>query len=74
MVFNTSNGVVNINPGEMVTSIQSVDNLFVEIGDASADFDISGSQLTLKSAVRIPAHAASGQSMGIGYIITLASR
>lgn len=69
-VFNTLNGKITLNPGEAVVDIKSVDNLFIEASDASADFIISGSQIGLKSSVNIDTHS-SGQTQGKGYIITV---
>ncbi|OQY97664.1 MAG: hypothetical protein B6D35_14630 [Candidatus Brocadia sp. UTAMX2] len=68
-VFITHNGVIKLNPGETVTSVQRVDGYFMESGDGSADVTIVGDEIRLRSEVSIP--SSNGQSQGRGYIFTL---
>ncbi len=68
-VFITHNGVIKLNPGETVTSVQHVDGYFMESGDGSADVTIVGDEIRLRNEVSIP--SSNGQSQGSGYIFTL---
>ncbi|KAB2834092.1 MAG: hypothetical protein F9K48_07000, partial [Candidatus Brocadia sp.] len=72
-VFNTINGVIKLNAGETVTSMQNTDGYFVESGDASADFNITGNEIRLKSSVTIDVDSSNSQIKGKGYIFTLKS-
>ena len=72
-VFNTTNGVIKLNTGETVTSMQNTDAYFIESGDASADFDITGNEIRLKSSVTIDVDSSNNQIKGKGYIFTLKS-
>ncbi len=72
-VFLTTNGVVNLKAGETVVSMQRTDGYFVESGDASANFDITGAEIRLKSSVSIDVSSANGQVKGNGYIFTVSS-
>ncbi len=73
VVFLTTNGVINLKAGETVVSMQRTDGYFVESGDASADFDITGAEIRLKSSVSIDVSSTNGQVKGNGYIFTLSS-
>ena len=77
-VFNTTNGVINLKPGERVQSVQRVDGYFVESTGATGDFiDLSRSQIALKSTVAIPTDSSnnavtgSTQVVGLGYIFAV---
>ena len=77
-VFNTTNGVINLKPGERVQSVHRVDGYFVESTDAMGDFiDLSRSQIALKSTVAIPTDSSnnavtgSTQVVGLGYIFSV---
>ncbi|GAN31511.1 hypothetical protein [Candidatus Brocadia sinica] len=72
-VFNTTNGVVKLNAGEAVTGVQRADSYFIESGDGSADVDILGDEIRLKSGVGIDVDATNGQVKGRGYIFTLST-
>ncbi|OOP55538.1 MAG: hypothetical protein AYP45_14255 [Candidatus Brocadia carolinensis] len=72
-VFNTTNGVIKLNADEVVTSVQNTDGYFIESGDASADFNINGNEIRLKSSVTIDVDSSRGQVKGKGYIFTLKS-
>ncbi len=72
-VFNTTNGVIKLNTGETVTSMQNTDGYFIESGDASADFNIIGNEIRLKSSVAIDVDPSNNQIKGKGYIFTLKS-
>ena len=72
-VFNTTNGVIKLNAGETVSSVQRVDGYFIEAGDASGDFDIYGTEIYLKSSVTIDVDSSTGQIKGKGYIFTISS-
>ncbi|KXK25427.1 MAG: hypothetical protein UZ01_03358 [Candidatus Brocadia sinica] len=72
-VFNTTNGVVKLNAGETVTGVQRADSYFIESGDGSADVDILGDEIRLKSGVSIDVDATNGQVKGRGYIFTLST-
>jgi len=69
-VFNTTQGIINLHPGEVVTDVQSVDALFMEAGSAFGDFDSVNGQIVLKSSVVIERHT-DGQTKGRGYIFTI---
>ncbi len=71
-VFLTTTGVIKLNAGETVTSVQSADGYFMEGGDGSSDVTISGSEISLNGSVSIGTDA-SGNSTGKGYIFTLST-
>ena len=75
VVFNTPKGKIKLNPGETVVSIQKIDDYFMEITSAAADFTVisnpAGSEIALKSTVTIPTDSANGQVKGAGYILTI---
>jgi len=68
VVFNTSKGVVKLNPGEKVVSVQRVDGLFVEAGDGVFDVNISVLGVRLKEDVAIEVDTRNNQIKGNGYI------
>ncbi|MBM2832963.1 MAG: hypothetical protein HW406_124 [Candidatus Brocadiaceae bacterium] len=70
-VFLTTSGVINLKAGEVVDSVQRTDGYFVESGEASADFDITGAEIRLKGNVSIDVDSTNGQIKGNGYIFTL---
>lgn len=70
-VFMSTNGVVKINDGETITNIKSVDDYFIETGDASTDFIITGNEIRLKSSVTIDVDSTNNQTKGKGYIFNL---
>lgn len=76
-VFNNTNGVIKLKPGEIISSIQCIDGLFVESGDCSSDFTVTdtanGKQLALKSSVVVPVDYTNSQVKGIGYVIVLSN-
>ncbi|MDR4507113.1 MAG: LamG domain-containing protein [Candidatus Brocadiaceae bacterium] len=72
-VFMTKNGVIRLNRGETVTSMQHTDGYFIESGNASADFNITGDEIRLRDNVRIAVDSNNGQVEGNGYIFTLSS-
>ncbi|MBF8264796.1 MAG: hypothetical protein HW384_660 [Dehalococcoidia bacterium] len=72
-VFLTTNGIINLKTNETVVSMQHADGYFIESGDASADFDITGTKIRLKSSVSIAVDSTNGQVKGNGYILTLSS-
>ncbi|NUO09642.1 MAG: hypothetical protein HUU08_13355, partial [Candidatus Brocadia sp.] len=72
-VFNTTNGVIKLNAGETVISVQNTDGYFIESGNASADFNITGNEIRLKNSVPIAVDSSNGQIKGKGYIFTLSS-
>ena len=69
-VFNTVNGSIALGENETVTDVQSVDGYFIEAGDASADFEITGNKIEIKDGVTIDKDS-SGNSIGKGYIFTV---
>lgn len=73
-VFNDATGSIKLNPGETISSIECVDDLFMGNADCMSEFAITdastGKQLSLKSAVVIPVDASEGQIKGKGYIVT----
>lgn len=70
-VFNTTNGIIRLGPGETVTSIQRIDGYFKEAGDGWSDCIVSGNEIRLKSGVPIEVDSANNQVKGRGYILTL---
>jgi len=60
VVFQDTAGVMNLRSGEVVTGVQRVDGVFVEVGDGSSDLRILNDQVTL----------AATQKSGMGYILT----
>lgn len=71
VVWNVYSGVLNLNTGETVSSVQRTDGYFRESGDGSSDVNIVGTTITLKTSVSIPVDASNGQIKGVGYIITV---
>ena len=71
VVFNSTNGVVTLKAGEAVLSTQRVDGYFIESGDGSADVNVVGNTIKLKSNFTVAVDASNGQIMGNGYIFTL---
>lgn len=63
-VFVTTNGIINLNAGEIVTSVQRTDGYFRESGDGAADVTISGLTIRINS----------GLNTDKGYIFTIASQ
>ena len=63
-VFLTTNGVINLNANEIVTSVQRTNGLFVESGDGSADVTISGTTIRINS----------GTNTNKGYIFIIATQ
>ncbi|NUO09234.1 MAG: hypothetical protein HUU08_11230 [Candidatus Brocadia sp.] len=72
-VFNTKNGVIKLNAGEKIDSVNRVNGYFEEAEDGSADVDIFGDEIRLKSNVGIDVDANNGQIKGKGYIFTLST-
>ncbi|MDR4507115.1 MAG: hypothetical protein MRJ65_02565 [Candidatus Brocadiaceae bacterium] len=70
-VFMSKNGVIKLNSGETVTSMQHIDDYFIESGNASADFNIIGDEIRLRDNVRIDVDSTNGRVKGNGYIFTL---
>ena len=62
-VFLTIGGVITLNPGETVTSVERTDGFFIESGDGNADVEITGNEIHLKSR----------KNIGKGYIFTVSS-
>ena len=62
-VFLTLSGAITLNTGETVTSVQRTDGFFIESGDGSADVNIIGNEIRLKSR----------DNIGKGYIFTVSS-
>jgi hypothetical protein len=62
-VFLTLSGVITLNTGEKVTSVERTDGFFIESGDGSADVNIVGNEITLKNR----------DNIGKGYIFLLSS-
>ncbi|HHT9137255.1 MAG TPA: TIGR03790 family protein [Candidatus Wunengus sp. YC60] len=71
-VFLTTNGIIKLNAGETVTSVQYTDGYFIEGGDGSGDVNILGSEISLKSSVSIDKDT-NGEPIGKGYIITIST-
>jgi len=70
-VFNSTNGVITLKAGETALSTQRVDGYFIEAGDGSADVNIVGNTIKLKSGFTVAVDTSNGQVMGNGYIFTL---
>src|SRR3990170_5124335 len=62
-VFLTLSGIITLNAGETVTSVERTDGFFVESGDGSADVNITGNEIRLKSR----------KDIGKVYIFTVSS-
>jgi hypothetical protein len=61
VVFQSKQGMVQLRPGETVTGVQRVDNLFIETTDGFTDLTIANSRVMLKK----------GSSIGKGYVVTV---
>ncbi len=59
-VFLDASGVVTLQPGETVTSVQRTDGFFIEAGDGMADLRISGNTINIISPL----------NLNKGYVIT----
>ncbi|MFO0795693.1 MAG: hypothetical protein U0586_16710, partial [Candidatus Brocadiaceae bacterium] len=62
-VFLTLSGVITLNAGERVTSVQCTDGYFIESEDGGADVTIAGNEIRLKSKGNI----------GKGYIFSIST-
>ncbi len=64
VVFQTQQGAVRLRPGETITDVRRVDNLFIETTDGFTDLAITNSHVIL----------ANTSNMGRGYILTTRAR
>jgi hypothetical protein len=61
VVFQNLQGVLQLQPGKVVTGVQRVDKLFIEAADGRADLAIAGSRISLRNA----------SNLGKGYVVTI---